>query len=163
MRRRASPWSIRASCRISSRKAGVALQRAKWRLTVCFTQTRCWPSTTRTTCHPKSRRRSRANRGAVLAEIGQFSLIVALLIAIVQVTLPMIGATRGKRSWMAVGIPAGRAQFIFVAVDTGVLDAGRYAVQRSPAEGDGGARTQRNGLDQCWLPAFLIADVESFY
>src|SRR6266850_1507398 len=121
MRRRAFPWSIRASCRISSRKAGVALQRAKWRLTVCFTQTRCWPSTTRTTCHPKSRRRSRANRGAVLAEIGQFSLIVALLIAVIQVTLPMIGATRGKRSWMAVGIPAGRAQFIFVAVAFGCL------------------------------------------
>jgi len=57
----------------------------------------------------------------VLAEIGQFSLIVALLIAVIQVTLPMIGATRGKRSWMAVGIPAGRAQFIFVAVAFGCL------------------------------------------
>jgi len=57
----------------------------------------------------------------VLAEIGQFSLIVALLIAIIQVTLPMIGATRGNRSWMAAGITAGRAQFIFVAVAFGCL------------------------------------------
>ncbi|PYS27431.1 MAG: c-type cytochrome biogenesis protein CcmF [Acidobacteria bacterium] len=57
----------------------------------------------------------------MLAEIGQFSLIVALLIAIIQVTLPMIGATRGNRSWMAAGITAGRAQFIFVAVAFGCL------------------------------------------
>src|SRR5215472_4817717 len=52
----------------------------------------------------------------MVPEIGQFALILALLLAIIQATIPMIGAQRGNSSWMAVGIPAGQAQFIFVAI-----------------------------------------------
>src|SRR6195256_2529181 len=52
----------------------------------------------------------------MIPEIGQFALILALLLALTQATLPLIGATRGNRSWIAVAVPAGQAQFIFVAI-----------------------------------------------
>jgi cytochrome c-type biogenesis protein CcmF len=52
----------------------------------------------------------------MVPEIGQFALILALLLALVQATLPLIGAARGNRTWIAVAAPAGQAQFIFVAI-----------------------------------------------
>src|SRR5689334_2382162 len=52
----------------------------------------------------------------MVPEIGQFALIVALLLAITQATLPMIGAWRGNRPWIALAAPAGQAQFIFVTI-----------------------------------------------
>ncbi|HKO99678.1 MAG TPA: heme lyase CcmF/NrfE family subunit [Pyrinomonadaceae bacterium] len=52
----------------------------------------------------------------MIPELGQFALILALLLALVQATLPLIGAARGNRSWIAVAAPAGQAQFIFVAI-----------------------------------------------
>jgi len=52
----------------------------------------------------------------MVPEIGQFALILALLLALSQATLPLIGAARGNRSWIAFAAPAGQAQFIFVAI-----------------------------------------------
>jgi cytochrome c-type biogenesis protein CcmF len=52
----------------------------------------------------------------MIPEIGQFALILALLLALTQATLPLIGAARGNRSWIALAAPAGQAQFIFVAI-----------------------------------------------
>ena len=52
----------------------------------------------------------------MVPEIGQFALILALLLALTQATLPLLGAARGKRSWIALASPAGQAQFIFVAI-----------------------------------------------
>src|SRR5689334_17925601 len=52
----------------------------------------------------------------MVPEIGQFALIVALLLAVTQATFPLIGASRGNRTWIALAAPAGQAQFIFVAV-----------------------------------------------
>ncbi|MEN3325278.1 MAG: cytochrome c-type biosis protein CcmF [Acidobacteriota bacterium] len=52
----------------------------------------------------------------MIPEIGQFALIVALLLALTQATFPMIGASRGNGTWMALAAPAGQAQFIFVAI-----------------------------------------------
>ncbi len=52
----------------------------------------------------------------MIAEIGQFALILALVVAAVQGTVPMIGAQRGVASWMAVARPAASAQFGFVVV-----------------------------------------------
>src|SRR6267143_2739315 len=57
----------------------------------------------------------------MVPEVGQFALIIALLLAITQASLPMLGAARGNRSWMAVAVPAGQAQFIFVAIAFGCL------------------------------------------
>jgi cytochrome c-type biogenesis protein CcmF len=52
----------------------------------------------------------------MIPEIGQFALILALLLALTQATLPLLGAARGNRNWIALAAPAGQAQFIFVAI-----------------------------------------------
>src|SRR5689334_9091107 len=52
----------------------------------------------------------------MIPEIGQFALIVALLLAITQTVFPLVGASRGNRTWIALAAPAGQAQFIFVAI-----------------------------------------------
>src|SRR6185295_8307288 len=52
----------------------------------------------------------------MIPEIGQFALIVALLLALTQATFPLIGASRGNQSWIALAAPAGQAQFIFVVI-----------------------------------------------
>ncbi|HET6862574.1 MAG TPA: heme lyase CcmF/NrfE family subunit [Pyrinomonadaceae bacterium] len=57
----------------------------------------------------------------MIPEVGQFALIIALLLAIVQSSLPLIGASRGNRTWIALAAPAGQAQFIFVAIAFGCL------------------------------------------
>jgi len=57
----------------------------------------------------------------MVPEVGQFALILALLLALTQATLPLLGAARGNRSWIAVAAPAGQAQFIFVAIAFGCL------------------------------------------
>jgi cytochrome c-type biogenesis protein CcmF len=57
----------------------------------------------------------------VIPEIGHFSLILALLVALLQGTLPLAGAQRGVREWMALARPAAAAQFLFVAIAAGCL------------------------------------------
>src|SRR6186997_3097414 len=52
----------------------------------------------------------------MIPEIGQFALIIALLLAVTQAAFPLIGASRGNRSWIALAAPAGQAQFIFVTI-----------------------------------------------
>ncbi len=52
----------------------------------------------------------------MIPEIGQFALIIALLLAVTQATLPLIGASIGNRTWVALAIPAGQAQFIFLVI-----------------------------------------------
>ena len=57
----------------------------------------------------------------MIPEIGQLALILALLIALVQATLPLIGAARGNRVWMGLARPAAQGQFLFVALAFGCL------------------------------------------
>ncbi len=57
----------------------------------------------------------------MIPEIGQLALILALLIALVQATLPVIGAARGDRVWMGLARPAAQGQFVFVALAFGCL------------------------------------------
>jgi cytochrome c-type biogenesis protein CcmF len=52
----------------------------------------------------------------MIPEIGQFALIIALLLALTQAIIPLLGAARGNRSWIALAAPAGQAQFIFLAI-----------------------------------------------
>ncbi|MCP5142937.1 MAG: heme lyase CcmF/NrfE family subunit [Chromatiales bacterium] len=49
----------------------------------------------------------------MIPEIGHYALVLALCIAIIQATLPLIGAQRGIPSWIAVAKPAAQAQFFF--------------------------------------------------
>ncbi len=51
----------------------------------------------------------------MIPELGQFSLILALLLASVLGTLPIIGAVRGIPVWMALARPVAKAQFAFAA------------------------------------------------
>jgi len=52
----------------------------------------------------------------MIPEIGNFSLILALLLATLQGTLPIIGAARGIPSWIALARPVVQGQFIFVLI-----------------------------------------------
>ena len=50
----------------------------------------------------------------MIAEIGHFALILALIVAIVQGTLPLIGAAQGRANWMALARPSAQLQFLLV-------------------------------------------------
>ncbi|HSN45440.1 MAG TPA: heme lyase CcmF/NrfE family subunit [Casimicrobiaceae bacterium] len=52
----------------------------------------------------------------MIPEIGHFALILALLLATVLGTLPLVGAQRGVDAWMAVARPAAKGLFLFVVV-----------------------------------------------
>ncbi len=52
----------------------------------------------------------------MIPEIGQLSLILALMLAVVQSVFPIVGAARGMQTWMDVARPAARGQFVFVAL-----------------------------------------------
>jgi cytochrome c-type biogenesis protein CcmF len=57
----------------------------------------------------------------MIPEIGQLALILALLMSLVQATLPLVGAARGDRVWMGLARPAAQGQFLFVALAFGCL------------------------------------------
>ena len=57
----------------------------------------------------------------MIPELGHFALIVALCLALVQATLPLIGAARGIPGFIAVARPAAQGQFVFVAIAFGCL------------------------------------------
>jgi cytochrome c-type biogenesis protein CcmF len=50
----------------------------------------------------------------MIVEAGHFSLILALLVAAVQGTLPLIGAGRNDAAWMAVATPAALLQAVLI-------------------------------------------------
>ncbi len=52
----------------------------------------------------------------MIVESGHFALVLALFVAVVQATVPLIGAQRGDAAWMAVARPAALAQVFLVAV-----------------------------------------------
>jgi len=52
----------------------------------------------------------------MIAEIGHFSLILALLVAMVQAVLPMRGAARGNTRWMALGDHAALVQCALIGL-----------------------------------------------
>ena len=57
----------------------------------------------------------------MIPELGQFALALAFVLAIVLGTLPLIGAARGVRQWMALARPAAQGQFVFIAIAFGCL------------------------------------------
>ncbi|MEO6562711.1 MAG: heme lyase CcmF/NrfE family subunit [Nitrosospira sp.] len=52
----------------------------------------------------------------MIPELGNFALILALLLAFIQGTLPVIGAARGIPSWIALARPVVQGQFVFIAI-----------------------------------------------
>ena len=57
----------------------------------------------------------------MMTELGHFALILAFGVAIVQMTVPMIGAHRGNAAWMAVAGPAAIIQFALIAFSFSAL------------------------------------------
>lgn len=57
----------------------------------------------------------------MIPEIGHFALVLALVLAIVQSTLPLAGAHMGIASWVAIAKPVARLQLGFLAVSFGCL------------------------------------------
>ncbi len=57
----------------------------------------------------------------MIAEAGHFALALALFVAVVQASLPMIGAHRGDGRWMALDRPTAYAQFLLIAFSFGCL------------------------------------------
>jgi len=52
----------------------------------------------------------------MIPEIGQVALLLALAVALILGTLPIIGAARSRADWMALARPAARAHGLLVAV-----------------------------------------------
>ncbi|MDV6345541.1 heme lyase CcmF/NrfE family subunit [Nitrosomonas sp. Is37] len=57
----------------------------------------------------------------MIPELGNFALILAMLLALIQGTLPIIGAARGIPSWIALARPVVQGQFVFIAIAFGCL------------------------------------------
>ncbi|WP_434456057.1 heme lyase CcmF/NrfE family subunit [Stutzerimonas urumqiensis] len=51
----------------------------------------------------------------MIPELGHLAMILALCLAVVQGTLPLVGAWRGDRQWMSLAQPAAWGQFAFLA------------------------------------------------
>ena len=57
----------------------------------------------------------------MIAELGHFTLIMALTMAIVQTVFPIIGAAISNHAWMALAKPVARLQFLFVSLAFAIL------------------------------------------
>ncbi|VFT11249.1 cytochrome c-type biogenesis protein CcmF [Pseudomonas aeruginosa] len=57
----------------------------------------------------------------MIPELGHLALILALCLALVQSSLPLVGAWRGDRQWMSLARPAAWGQFAFLAFAFGCL------------------------------------------
>jgi len=52
----------------------------------------------------------------MIPELGQFALILALGLTLIQASVPLLGAATQREDWMALARPAATGQFVFVAV-----------------------------------------------
>ncbi len=52
----------------------------------------------------------------MITELGHFALILALFVAVIQATVPLVGAGTRNAAWMAVGRSCALAEFVLVAL-----------------------------------------------
>lgn len=52
----------------------------------------------------------------MIPEFGNFALVLALCLALVQALVPLVGYRVGNENWMAVAVPAAVGQFVFLLV-----------------------------------------------
>jgi cytochrome c-type biogenesis protein CcmF len=57
----------------------------------------------------------------MIPELGQLALSLALIVALLQGVMPLVGAARGDAAWMGVARPAAQAQALLVAFAFGCL------------------------------------------
>ncbi len=60
----------------------------------------------------------------MIIELGHFALILAFAVAILQSTLPMIGAAQNRAGWMSLAEPAATTQFLLIAFSFAALTYG---------------------------------------
>jgi len=60
----------------------------------------------------------------MIPELGHFALIIALMIAIAQSVIPMVGAQKRITSWIALARPLARVQFLFILLSYMALTYG---------------------------------------
>ena len=63
----------------------------------------------------------------MIPEVGHFSLILALAVALTLGSIPLAGAALGNVAWMSLARPAARAHFVLVALAFGCLAWSFYA------------------------------------
>ncbi len=59
----------------------------------------------------------------MIPELGNFALLVALSVSLVQGTLPLLGAHRNRQAWIALARPAAAAHALLVVIAFGCLSA----------------------------------------
>ena len=57
----------------------------------------------------------------MIPELGHFAIILALLVAIVQGVLPLLGAHRNDAAWIALARPAAQTQWLLLLFAFGCL------------------------------------------
>ena len=57
----------------------------------------------------------------MIIEIGHFALVLALFVAALQGTIPLVGAHTGRVAWMALSVPAALAQFFLLGLSFAAL------------------------------------------
>jgi cytochrome c-type biogenesis protein CcmF len=57
----------------------------------------------------------------MIPELGHFTLILALCVAVLLGTLPLMGAHQGRREWMVLARPAAQVLFLLVAASMAAL------------------------------------------
>ena len=57
----------------------------------------------------------------MIPELGQFALVLALGLSLIQASLPLAGAATGRQDWMALARPMAAGQFVFIALAFAVL------------------------------------------
>ena len=57
----------------------------------------------------------------MIIEIGHFALVLALFVAVLQGTIPLVGAHTGRAAWMALSVPAALAQFFLLGLSFAAL------------------------------------------
>jgi len=57
----------------------------------------------------------------MIPEIGHFALVMALFLALLQGTLPLVGAARDNQAWMNLARPVAQGQFLFVLISFSCL------------------------------------------
>ena len=52
----------------------------------------------------------------MIPELGHFALIMALVMALIQASIPVVGAAKGINSWMATARPVAQLQLFFITI-----------------------------------------------
>lgn len=61
------------------------------------------------------------NAALIVPELGQLAMILAICFAVVQASVPLLGAWRGDSLWMSLARPAAWGQFAFLVFAFGCL------------------------------------------